>query len=504
MAPALTLSVGSDADNGTLMATIDAVRALAQQTVKLGLVTQAQVQDALDEVGRSDDPEELLRVLERKGFLTPYQSGKLVKGDTDGYFLGGYRMLYKISSGSFGRVFRADDPQSGRVVAIKVLRRRWSEDPHAIDLFEREGKLGLTLRHPNIVEVLTVNRDAATGHYYIVMEFVEGGNVREILTTRQKFEPAEALRLMEEAATALAYAYSRGVTHRDMKLTNVLISSQGSAKLVDFGLAGIFARSGAGFGRLEDEDKVDRTVDYAGLEKTTGVKSGDTRSDIYFLGAVLYEMLTGRSPLTMSRDRYARMQKHRFAEVQPMRPGEVNAPPSVYHLVERMMTLEPQHRYQTPSQLLEAIREARRDIESGSAEEGKPKTKPAGARSVFVVEKDERLQDALREKLKELGYRVLLSADPTRCLERYRQQPFDAIIMDAGTVGEEGLLLFERVMKEAARKSVPLAGILVLNQEEASWADRIEPGDGASVMVRPITLKQLHRHLQERVPPPHK
>src|SRR5262249_37476897 len=308
---------GADAREGscgTAMASNDSIRGLANQIVKLGLVTLPQMQEALEELGpTATDVEELLRILERRSLLTPYQSGKPAKGDVDGYFLGGYRLLYKIASGSFGRVFRADDPQTGRIVAIKVLRRRWSEDPHAIELFEREGKLGQTLQHPNIVEILTVNRDAATGQYYIVMEFVEGGNLREILGTRKKFEPAEALRLIEDAANGLAYAYARGITHRDMKLTNVLISAQGNAKLVDFGLAGIFSS----FGRKED-DPGDRTVDYAGLEKATGVKKGDVRSDIYFMGCVLYEILTGHSPLTMTRDKYARMNRHRFEDVPPM------------------------------------------------------------------------------------------------------------------------------------------------------------------------------------------
>src|SRR5262249_35868947 len=161
-------------------------------------------------------------------------------------------------------------------------------------------------------------------------------NLRELLQTRKKFEPRDALRIIEEASVALTYAYSRGVTHRDMKLTNVLMSSQGEAKLVDFGLAGIFQTIGQ-----RTDEQVDRTVDYAGLEKSTGVKTGDVRSDIYFLGCVLYEMLTGRSPIAMSRDRYARMQAHRFADVKPMKPGEVNGPPSLYYLVERMMALNP-------------------------------------------------------------------------------------------------------------------------------------------------------------------
>src|SRR5262245_15604041 len=158
--------------------------------VKVGLVTPAELaeatSEAAEECGKSPpDLAFLTRAMERKGLITNFQTSKILKGDMEGYFQGGYRILYKIQSGSFGRVFRADDPRTGRVVAVKVLRRRWSEDPHAIELFEREGRQGMSLKHPNIVEILAVGRDIATGQYYIAMEFVEGGNTREIQLARQ-------------------------------------------------------------------------------------------------------------------------------------------------------------------------------------------------------------------------------------------------------------------------------------------------------------------------------
>ncbi|HLJ92661.1 MAG TPA: serine/threonine-protein kinase [Gemmataceae bacterium] len=479
------------------MANLDA-STLAQRMQKLGLVTEAQLQEAWEEVGsRTADPQALLRVLERKGHLTPYQSQKLLKGDMDGYVIGGYRILYKIASGSFGRVYRADDPQSGRVVAIKVLRRRWSEDEHAIDLFEREGKLGLTLQHPNIVEVLAVNQDPITKHYYIVMEFVEGGNLRDFLGIRKKLSPAEALKLIEDAVSGIAHAYTCGVTHRDLKLTNVLISTQGTAKLVDFGLAGIFSRKGL---ELDGGEKVDRTVDYAGLEKRTGVRPGDVRSDIYFLGCVLYEMLTGRSPLLMTRDPRVRMSPQRFDNVPPLRPDEVAAPPSVFQLVERMMSLDPQHRYQTPGHLLEAVRAARQDLDHPTAGQGAK----SATRSVFIVEKDERLQDALRDSFKELGYRVFLAADPSRAMDRFRQQPFDALVLDAGTTGDEGRFVFENILNEAGRLARTCAGILILSENQAGWAKEIAPRSSVAVLVRPLTLKQVRQKLQHLVPLPEK
>ena len=469
------------------MDTMDA-SAFEQMILKLGLVTEAQLAEVHDEIGDVRDLSHLISALERKSYLTPWQRGKVLKGDIDGFFLGGYRILYKISSGSFGRVFRADDPRSGRVVAIKVLRRRWSEDQARIDLFIREGKVGLTLKHPNIVEVLAIDRDASSGQYYLVMEFVEGGNLREILQIRKKLTAAESLRILEDAASGLAYAYSRQMAHRDIKLTNLLISSTGEAKLVDFGLAQFFSTLAR-----KEEEKVDRTVDYAGLERATGVKSGDVRSDIYFLGCVFYEALTGRSPLSMTRDKYARMRKGRFEEVQPINPNEIDGPPSVLSLVETMMALDPKQRYQTPAQLLDAVKAVRREVEGKSAKnDGR-----APSRSVFVVESDEHLQDILRDGLKEKGYRVFLAGDPGRAIDRFRQQPYDALIVDARTTGEDGLRVFINVVDEAARRRLTCAAILLLREDQASWTSRLRNAEHMGVLTQHITLKTVSRKLKE-------
>jgi serine/threonine protein kinase len=473
---------------------IENTSTFCELVVKLGLVTQAQMNEALEEARtetgkQTPDLIFVTRTLERKGLLTNYQTNKVIKGDPDGYFLGGYRVLYKISSGSFGRVFRADDPRSGKVVAIKVLRRRWSEDQQRIDLFIREGRVGLTLKHPNIVEVLAISQDPITKQYYIAMEFVEGGNLREILAIQRPLTPAKALAILEGAAAGLTYAYSRGITHRDIKLTNILISSQQEAKLVDFGLAEMFAS-------MKSEEKhAERTVDYAGLEKATGVSHGDVRSDIFFLGCVFFEMITGRPPMLMTRDRTQRMRRQRFEEVQSLTPGEVKAPPSVYTLCETMLAFDPRRRYQTPSQLLEAIRSARREVTAASqpASNGSKQV----SRSIFIVESDQRLQDVLREKFKDKGYRVLIAADPARALDRFRQQPYDSLLVDAGTVGEDGLLVFERVLKEAQDKRVPFAGIIVLAEEQAQWASRLPSRGSSAVLVRPVTIKQIQRKFLE-------
>lgn len=468
------------------------VASLAQHAFQVGLLTDIQVREALRAVDKHAAPESLLRYLERKTYLTPWQSQKLIKGDRDGYFLGGYRLLYRIASGSFGRVFRAVEPQTGTVVAIKVLRKRWSEQRDKIGLFEREGKVGLALRHPNIVSVLDVGLDPASKQYYIVMEFVEGGNLRDFLAIRQKLAPAEALRLLEDCVSGLAYSYSLGITHRDIKPTNVLISTQGTAKLVDFGLADICAAE------TEGDPSVYRTVDYAGLEKATGVKRGDVRSDIYFLGCLLYEMLTGRSALILTPDHRARMERERFLNAPTLRADEVPDAPGVIRLVEKMMALNPLQRYQTPSQVLDAIRALR----DGGDETTLPAAAPPAERTVYIVEKNRRLQDALRDSLKKLGYRVMVASECGLALDRYRNgQPFDALVLDAGPAGVDALRTFEDITNLADHKGRSFAGILILSEDQASWTKLVPSNPRVAVMVRPLTMGQLVGKLKELVPP---
>jgi serine/threonine protein kinase len=461
------------------------VGTLAQQ---LQLITPEQFREAWDDA-EDRSAEALVRVLERKGFITPFQGAKLLKGEIDGYTLGGYRLLYRIASGSFGRVFRGDDPRTGLVVAIKVLRRRWMEDPQKVVLFEREGKVGLSLQHPNIVRILAVSRDPSTGQYYMVMEFVEGGTLRDFLRIRKVVDWPETLKITEEMTAGLAYAFSRGLLHRDLKPTNVLISAQGVTKLVDFGLAEITG------GEAEDDDtEVARTVDYAGLERTTGVKSGDERSDIFFLGCIVYEMLTGRPYLPPVKDRQARMAKSRFTSLAPVRHEDIpNAPAQFVPLLNRMLAVDPTQRFQTPGQLFQAIRTLQAELNGTPAKV----LDPDGPATLYLIEPHPKLQEPLREKFREEGYRVLLASDPIRALQRYEQQPYHVLIVDVGAAGAEGLQVLEQVQQKAESLGLRCLSIALLNDDQASLVTSVRQRPTVALMVRPVSLRQLLSKLNE-------
>jgi serine/threonine protein kinase len=475
---------------------------IAQLALRLGLVTDEQARECLVELDDKKAPApDLVRLLERKRYLTPWQGHKLLKGDLDGYALGGYRLLYKIASGSFGRVYRGDDPRTGQVVAVKVLRNKWTMDKQKVDLFMREGKLGLSIRHPNIVSVLAVNQDAKTGQYFIVMEFVEGGNLRDLLQARKRLGAEEALRVIEECAQGLAYSNARGLTHRDIKPTNILIAvATGQAKLVDFGLAEISQGSSVHLQRQDERDEdvaVDRTVDYAGLEKATGQKPGDVRSDIYFLGCVLYECLTGATLMAVTKDRQVRMQPRRYMEVEETLRR--NAPalgvaPALVRVLNKMVAFEPGQRYQNPTQLVEALQACRADVAEGAA----PSRVPTGPKTLFVVESNQKLQDAFRDRFKAHGYRVLLSIDPAQAVKRYEQQAYHAVIIDARTVGREGVTAYNGVLRAADGAGLEVGAILILGENQKVWKAEARTHARGAVLIEPpgVTMKQLLRALE--------
>jgi serine/threonine protein kinase len=471
---------------------------LGKFAVRLNLITESQLMECLDELGPVAEADDLLQLLIRKQYITTFQASKLERRDPDGYFLGGYKLLYKIASGTFGRVYRAEDPRTGAVVALKVLRRRWTEDNNKIILFEREGKFGMRLHHPNIVQILGVHCDRTSNQYFIVMEFVEGTNLRSLLSVRKKLPLPEAIKILEESAAGLADAYAHGMTHRDIKPSNILLSTQGVAKLVDFGLTELTSK--VGYSVIEDDAiNVDRTVDYAGLERATNVPPGDPRSDIFFLGCVFYEMLSGRPALPPTKDRRVRMQKQRFEQIKPLTKEDVpEAPPAVFQLVDRMMSLDPQRRFQNPQELLEAIHAVQAELASGKL------ASPNGAVSqqptIFIVEKREKLQEALREKLKGLGFRVLLSIDPKRALQSYRQKPFDALILNVGTVGESALDTFDELCRDANRSSTRCLRIVLLAEEQDWMRTRVRESEDVIVLTFPLKKGALERALAPILP----
>jgi serine/threonine-protein kinase len=201
---------------------------------------------------------------------------------------GRYHVLERIAAGGMGEVFKAHDAVLAREVAIKVLHRSLASDPGFVDRFRREARSAATLNHPNIVTVY--DWGAVDGIYYMVMEYVRGRSVREIINADGHLAPMQAAEIVRQTLFALEHAHAMGIVHRDLKPENILITTDGTVKLTDMGLARAFADA-----KATHAGAVTGTVQYLAPEQIRG-EPADPRSDLYSLGIVAYELLTGRLP----------------------------------------------------------------------------------------------------------------------------------------------------------------------------------------------------------------
>lgn len=482
----------------------------AQLAFNLNLLDEQQLNRAWGELGTRDVPAEVFHQhLVGANLLTNFQIDRILRGERSGYFYGDYKVLYLAGKGTFSRVYRAVHKETGKVVAVKVLRRSQSDSPTAVSQFVHEAETGLKLRHPNIVPVYEYYSKGM--RHYLVMDFIEGQTLRDFLRIRRRFEPLEATRLILDVATGLAYAADRGITHRDLKLTNVLVSSRGQAKLVDFGLAAADSSRNVSSDQISDLENP-RTIDYAGLERATGVKKDDARSDIYFAGCMYYHLLTGKPPLTETKNRVERLSKARFTDVVPIARRDPSLPAIVVHIVSRAMELDPCRRYQSPREMVADLQIAMERIAHGASSataedpeklaEVDAELRRSGGQSpavspgtVLVVESDIRLQDLFRQQLKALGFRVLIISDPARALSRFEGQdrPAECVVFSTRGLGKAAVDGFHQCM---ARKDMEDVGVILLvDARHAEWQVGATPGDRGAVVTMPIKAKEFQRLL---------
>ncbi|NLX99538.1 MAG: protein kinase [Rhodopirellula sp.] len=480
---------------------------IAERALDLGLVGDRQLQEVWSSFGsRSISADDFLAVMVRRELLTNYQVERLVKGERTGFFFGDYKVLYLMGTGTFARVYRAVHKDTGQVVAVKVLRKRYTDSSSQCAQFVREGQVGSSLRHPNIVPIYEVVSQRRM--HFLVMEFVEGRNLREFMKIRRKLEPDQATRLMIDVASGMQYAFERGLSHRDLKMSNVLVSSLGTAKIVDFGLAAA-GDSSSDEALLNSNNP--RTVDYAALERASGVRKDDTRSDIYFMGCMYYHMLTGVPPLVETTDRTLRLSKNRFLQIVPIQKLDAAIPNNVAAVVGQAMMLDPDNRYQTPGRMLTDLRNvARRLAEGDTGEPTDAASSPQVVSSeeeeqqqaILIVESDPQLQNVFRNGFKRVGYRVLLVSDPDRAVDRFQQDSnvaaADCVIFSAQNLGKSAVSAFNRLGEQAKSASVP--ALLLLDEPQAGWGQEAKTAPHRVVLNMPLTLKELRGELAKLLP----
>jgi serine/threonine protein kinase len=294
-------------------------------------------------------------------YVTEYQASLLARGHAEGFFLGEYKVLDRLGKGRMAGVYKAQH-RLGQVVAIKVLPPSKAREPMLLARFHREAKLAMRLRHPNIVRSFQMGSSA--GLHYLVMEYLEGETLEDVLLRRKQLPPPEAVRLIYQALLGLEHIHEQKLVHRDLKPSNLMLvpppigdnTLRCTVKILDIGLGRVFFddSSETQDPGLTGEGVLLGTPDYMAPEQARDPRSTDIRADVYSLGCVLYHLLTGQPPFPDT-NIISQMIKHATEPARPLREFNKEVPDGLQQIVNWMMAKETAGRYPTPKRAAKAL-----------------------------------------------------------------------------------------------------------------------------------------------------
>lgn len=332
----------------------------------------------------TSEPKKVVATMVREGLLTFFQGEQYLLGKWRGFTLGKFKLLERIGVGGMGQVFLCEHTFMRKRMAVKVLPPTKAEDPVSLGRFYREARVASGLEHPNIVRTFDIDQDGPL--HFLVMEYMDGTSLLEIVKRFGPMNVARACHYIRQACCGLQYAHSRGMIHRDIKPGNILVDRQGVAKLLDMGLARFYHDEQDQLTLKYDDKNVLGTADYVAPEQTRDSRNIDIRADVYGMGATFYYILAGQPPFpeaTIAEKLIA----HQTKKPTPLRDLRSEIPQGVARIIEKMMAKDPKDRYQTPQEVVDALEVwTQQPIDPPPADE-MPRLSPAATEAMFATAK---------------------------------------------------------------------------------------------------------------------
>ena len=325
---------------------------LGRHVVKIGLVTEDELEQCRGLIEEADSDDTLADLLLEQEFLTTRQLERIrrdFEASSSGKNIPGYCFIKKLGSGAMATVILAKQKSLQRLVAIKMLPKRFSEDANYVSRFLKEGRAAAKLNHPNIVQAYDVSNH--NGRHFFVMEYVEGNTVYDRIQETKRIDEGEAVVILIQSAKALQHAHEQGFIHRDIKPKNLMLTKTGQVKVADLGLArGLDDREAA----KQEEGRAYGTPYYISPEQIRGKFDIGPAADIYGLGATGYHMVTGHVPFTGKNPNEV-MERHLRTALTPPDQANPNLTASFCQVLEMMMEKDASDRYQSAADLLEDL-----------------------------------------------------------------------------------------------------------------------------------------------------
>lgn len=330
---------------------------LAEVILKSGVIEEPKLRAYIkklseSEVGLPSDPNKMGGLMVRDGILTYFQAEQLLQGKWKRFTIGKYKVLERLGVGGMGQVFLCEHKLMKRKVAVKVLPVAKSSDPASLQRFYREARAVAAVDHPNLVRAYDIDQDGDL--HYLVMEYVDGINLHDLV---RKFGTVDILRACHYifgSVVGLHHAHEMGLVHRDIKPANILVDRTGVVKILDMGLARFFNPDEDDMLTKKFDESVLGTADYLAPEQAIDSSTVDIRADIYGLGGTFYYMLTGFPPFPDG-SIAQKLLWHQTKMPKDIRAYRPEVPEALAALVDKMMAKDLANRFQTPTELMEAL-----------------------------------------------------------------------------------------------------------------------------------------------------